>query len=77
MRRCRAPCRAARGDRAGLRQGDVITRVDGEAIAEPSDIAQAIADDEPGKEVAVEITRDGSSTTLHATLGTRPGSTGP
>ncbi len=65
------------GDRAGLRQGDVITRVDGEAVAEPSDIAQAIADDGPGKEVVVEITRGGSSMTLHATLGTRPGSTGP
>jgi putative serine protease PepD len=64
-------------DRAGLRRGDVITRVDGQDVAEPSDIAQAIADDEPGKEVAVEVRRDGSSVTLHTTLGTRPASTGP
>ncbi len=63
--------------RAGLRTGDVITSVDGEPVAEPSDIAQAIAGDKPGKEVTVEVRRDGSTTTLSATLGTRPASTGP
>ena len=64
-------------DQAGLRNGDIITRVDGDAVTEPSDIAKAIADDKPGDQVAVEVMRSGSSTTLSATLGTRPGSTGP
>ena len=62
-------------DRAGIRSGDVITRVDGEAVKEPSDIAQAISDDKPGEVVAVEVQRDGSSVALRATLGTRPAST--
>jgi putative serine protease PepD len=64
-------------ERAGLRRGDVIVRVDGVEVTEPSDIAQAIADDRPGKEVPVEVRRDGSTLTLTATLGTRPASTGP
>ena len=61
--------------RAGIRSGDVITRVDGRPVAAPSDITQAISDDRPGKVVAVEIQRDGSTLTVHATLGTRPAST--
>ena len=65
------------GERAGLRTGDLITRVDGTVVTEPSDIAQAIADNKPGEEVPLEIRRDGSTMTLQATLGTRPGSTGP
>jgi putative serine protease PepD len=64
-------------DRAGIRTGDVITRIDGEAVAEPSDITQALADDRPGKVVTVELRRDGSSVTVSATLGTRPASSTP
>ncbi len=60
---------------AGIRNGDVITRVDGQSVAAPSDITQAIADDRPGTVVAVEIQRDGSNVTVHATLGTRPATT--
>jgi S1-C subfamily serine protease len=62
-------------ERAGIRTGDVITRVDGEQVKEPSDVAQAISDDRPGKVVTVEVQRDGSSVALRATLGTRPAST--
>jgi serine protease Do len=65
------------GERAGLKTGDIITRVDGTVVTEPSDIAQAIADNKPGEEVPLEVRRDGSTMTLQATLGTRPGSTGP
>ena len=64
-------------DRAGIRTGDVIQRVDGEPVDEPSDIAQALSDDRPGDDVAVEVLRNGSTVTLNATLGTRPASTTP
>jgi putative serine protease PepD len=64
-------------DRAGIRTGDVITRIDGKAVAEPSDITQALSDDSPGKVVTVELRRDGSSVTVSATLGTRPASSTP
>ena len=64
-------------ERAGIRNGDVITRVDGEEVKEPSDIAQAISDDKPGEVVTVEVQRDGSNVTEQATLGTRPASSTP
>jgi putative serine protease PepD len=62
-------------DRAGIRTGDVIQRVDGETVDEPSDVTQALSDDRPGDVVAVEVLRNGSTVTLSATLGTRPAST--
>jgi putative serine protease PepD len=64
-------------DRAGIRQGDVITRIDGVRVDEPSDVTQALSDDKPGKVVTVELRRDGSSVTVSATLGTRPASSTP
>jgi putative serine protease PepD len=57
---------------AGVRRGDVIKRVDGEAVQDPEDVAAAIGDDEPGDEVDVVVERDGHTQTLHATLGKRP-----
>jgi putative serine protease PepD len=62
-------------DRAGINSGDVITSVDGQPVREPSDVADAIADDRPGARVEVQVRRDGSIVTLAATLGTRPDST--
>jgi putative serine protease PepD len=64
-------------DRAGIRPGDVITRIDGEAVGEPSDVTQAVSDDKPGKVVTVELRRNGSTVTVSATLGTRPASSTP
>jgi putative serine protease PepD len=62
-------------DRAGVRSGDVVTRVDGQTVREPSDVAAAIAGKRPGDEVEIQIQRNGSIVTLRATLGTRPGAT--
>jgi putative serine protease PepD len=62
-------------DDAGIRPGDVITRVDGEEVKEPSDVSAAIADDKPGDEIEVEIERNGSAMTIDVTLGTRPART--
>jgi putative serine protease PepD len=62
-------------DRAGLRAGDIINRVDNEAVKNPSDVAQAIADNAPGDKVYVQVQRNGSILNLRATLGTRPGAT--
>jgi S1-C subfamily serine protease len=62
-------------ERGGVQQGDVIKRVDGNDIREPSDISQAIAGDKPGDEIEVEIERGGTAVTLRVTLGTRPAAT--
>ena len=64
-------------DRAGIRRGDVITRVDGEQVGEPSDVTQALSDDRPGKVVTIEVQRNGASVKLSATLGTRPAAVTP
>jgi putative serine protease PepD len=64
-------------DRAGIRAGDVITRVDGQSVDDPSELTQAISDDSPGKVVSVEVRRGGSNVSVSATLGTRPASSTP
>ncbi|MCW3012855.1 MAG: hypothetical protein JWO90_3259 [Solirubrobacterales bacterium] len=57
---------------AGLRAGDVITKLDGEAVGGPGDIAGAVADRAPGERVEVAYTRGGQEQTVQLTLGTRP-----
>ncbi|HEU4702472.1 MAG TPA: trypsin-like peptidase domain-containing protein [Conexibacter sp.] len=64
--------RGGPSDDAGVRRGDVIKRVDGEAVQDPEDVAAAIGDDQPGDEVDVIVERDGRTQTLHVTLGKRP-----
>jgi putative serine protease PepD len=59
-------------DRAGIRRGDVITHIDGRAVADPSGISTAIGTKRPGDEVAIEIERGAITMTLHAKLGNRP-----
>jgi S1-C subfamily serine protease len=56
---------------AGLRQGDVIVEVDGEAITAPEDLADAVRSREVGDEVEVTIERDGERQTVAAELGPR------
>ena len=56
---------------AGLEVGDVIVSVDGSAIKAQGDLAVTIGTHEPGDQVRVEVRRDGSSTTVEVTLGSR------
>jgi S1-C subfamily serine protease len=65
----------APADRAGIRSGDVITRVDNQPVREPSDVSDAIADNKPEDRVQIQVQRDGSIVNLTAKLGTRPGAT--
>ena len=61
--------------RAGLRQGDVITAVNGEKIGDSNELRNRIASTKPGSDVALDIVRNGSSQTVHATLDTMPAKT--
>ena len=61
--------------RAGLREGDVIMRVDDKDVNDPADVSSAISAKKPGDEVEVQVERGGSVTELKATLGTRPSGT--
>src|SRR4051812_44006053 len=60
-------------DKAGVRYGDVITRVASRKVTTPQDIADAIAGRRPGDDVEVEIVRsDGTRESLLVRLGQRP-----
>ncbi len=55
-------------DKAGIRVGDVLTRVDGEAIEGPHDLRMALRDAEDGQAATVELWRDGKAQTVTANL---------
>jgi S1-C subfamily serine protease len=52
--------------------GDVITAVDGTAITDGASLQTAIDAKRPGDSVSITYTRDGNSTTVQVSLGTRP-----
>jgi serine protease Do len=54
---------------AGLKQGDVITRFNGKAVADNNQLRNEVAATTPGTSVAIEVLRSGKTETLHATLG--------
>ena len=58
--------------KAGLQAGDVVTALDDETIDTADDLSAAVTAKNPGDEVTVTYTRDGTSHTAKVTLGTRP-----
>ena len=58
--------------KAGLKEGDVITGVNGQAVANANEITLAVSAVAPGQKVSVAVLRDGKSETLVATTGERP-----
>ncbi|MER6913033.1 trypsin-like peptidase domain-containing protein [Streptomyces sp. NPDC000594] len=56
-------------DRAGLRAGDIITKIDSDEITTITSLAETLAPDKPGQEVVVGYLRDGKSRTTRVTLG--------
>ncbi|MBB3971959.1 Do family serine endopeptidase [Hansschlegelia beijingensis] len=60
------------GEKAGLKSGDTILKVDGEEIGSARDLSRKIASMDPGKEVTLTIWRDGKEETKTLKLGTLP-----
>ena len=58
--------------RAGLRAGDVVTSIDGQAVQSNSELVAAIRGHKPGDKVTLGVTRGGNETTITATLTQRP-----
>jgi membrane-associated protease RseP (regulator of RpoE activity) len=56
---------------AGITRGDVITAIDGTEVTNVASLRSAIADHEPGDDVTVTYTRDGTKKSATATLGDR------
>jgi S1-C subfamily serine protease len=57
---------------ARLRQGDIITAIDGEGISENSPFINILLRKTPGENVEVTFVRDGQTQTTTVTLGERP-----
>jgi Do/DeqQ family serine protease len=54
---------------AGLKQGDVITALNGTPVNDNNDLRNRIAGTQPGTDVTLTVSRDGREQTLHARLG--------
>ena len=57
-------------DKAGLRAGDVVTRIDDRRVTDANSLVVAVRAHHPGATVTVTYTRGGHSATARATLGT-------
>jgi serine protease Do len=56
-------------EKAGLKKGDIITKIDDTKIEEPDDLSAAIRKHKPGDNVTVAYIRDGKEQTVKAVLG--------
>jgi S1-C subfamily serine protease len=56
-------------DRAGLRNGDVITAIDGHPVDEPNSLRNRVATTAPDSRVRLSIIRDGKEQQVNAKLG--------
>lgn len=63
-------------DKAGLKQSDVITAIDGKPVENFSDLQNAIGLRRPGDKVTISLVRDGHKKEIHATLGKASEETG-
>jgi putative serine protease PepD len=59
-------------DKAGLKGGDVIVKMDGKTITSSDDLSAVIDARQPGDKISVTYVRDGKSHTVEITLGKRP-----
>ncbi len=57
---------------AGIKDGDIITKVGDKVIDEEHPLDAALSQFSPGDAITVDVLRDGQTITLNVTLGTRP-----
>jgi S1-C subfamily serine protease len=58
-------------EKAGLKEGDVITKVDGKDVKSSDDLRTVIQTKKAGDTLTIEVQRNGQTQTLTATLGSR------
>ena len=56
-------------EKAGIRTGDVIRKIDGVAMLDSTDVTSRIGNSAPGTKLALELWRDGKPVTVSATIG--------
>jgi serine protease DegS len=59
-------------DKAGIKPGDVIQKVNGIEAKTARVMVDLVADIQPGEDVKIELTRDGNSQTVHVEVIERP-----
>jgi serine protease Do len=60
--------RGSAADKAGLKSGDVIRKVNGQPIVSGGDLSAIVSIAKPGDKVALDVWRDGKAIQLNATL---------
>lgn len=58
--------------KAGLKRGDVVTKVNGKDVTPQQTLSYIVANTKPGTRIPLEVVRDGKTMTLNAVVGTRP-----
>ncbi|OYX44208.1 hypothetical protein B7Y94_00150 [Candidatus Saccharibacteria bacterium 32-49-12] len=59
-------------DKAGVKDGDIITKVNGKVVGEQGGLGSLVAEFLPGEEIELTLVRDGRSQTVKLTLGAYP-----
>ncbi|EHS53737.1 protease Do [Rhizobium sp. PDO1-076] len=67
-----SPQAGSPGEKAGIKQGDVVTAVNGEPVKDPRDLARRIAAFAPDTTVDVALWREGKATEVKVKLGELP-----
>lgn len=67
---------AGPADGAGLLLGDVLVALDGEAVADPSDLLAALGPERVGRTLSLRVIRAGEPRDLEVTVGERPAGDG-
>ncbi len=55
-------------DRAGLQEGDILLRADGQDLSGGRDLAEVIAEKEPGAKIRFDVLKDGAERSVDVTL---------
>ena len=63
-----AVAKGSPADIAGLKPGDIIVAIDGVQLESASKTLDMIAETEPGTELVIEISREGQSLSINATV---------
>jgi Do/DeqQ family serine protease len=64
--------RGGPADKAGIKNGDVIRKINGQTVEDSDQLMTMVTDLNPGTDVRLDILRDGQPMTIHLTLGERP-----
>jgi len=59
-------------DKAGLKNGDVIRKLNGQVVDDPGQFTALITNLNPGTEITLDILREGQPISMKVTLGERP-----